>query len=137
MSHRTYGGIPVKAASAINIRVPVSFLPAASALSETVYRTPSINQLSIGLAQATAASPGDPVTLVHPGEVGWGVAGASLGAGALVGVGSTNGILIPLTPSNIASSADGSGLRYSVGIALKNAAAADEFPVFVKPDQII
>jgi hypothetical protein len=141
MAHRTYGGIPVKAASQINQWVPVSFLPAGSALSETVYRTGSLGEFSVGLAFATVASPGDPVTLIHMGEVGKGIAGASLGAGAIVAVGSTNGILIPQIPSGLStalgSAVGAAGLRWSVGIALKNAAAGDIFPVYVKPDQII
>jgi hypothetical protein len=56
------------------------------------------------------------------------IAAASLGAGARVAVGSTNGVLIPIGASNIASSANGSGLRYVVGRALKNAVAGDVFP---------
>lgn len=141
MAHRTQGGLPVKAASAIAQFAPVSFLPAGSALSEVVYRTGSLIEMSIGLAFATVASPGDPVTLIHPGEVGKGIAGASLGAGAPLVVGSTNGILIPQLASGL-STALGSALgalaaRWSVGIAVKNAAAGDIFPVYVKPDQII
>jgi hypothetical protein len=45
--------------------------------------------------------------------------------------------VIPLLASNIASSANGSGLRFQVGIAAKNAAAGDLFPVLIKPAQII
>lgn len=137
MAHRTFGGIPVKAASQINANVPVSFLRTASALSETVYRTGSTNEWVLGMTFATVASPGDPVTLIRPGEVGKGIAGASLGAGAHVALGSTNGILIPLGASGIASPASTGEARYIVGQALKNAAAGDIIPVYVNPMQLV
>jgi hypothetical protein len=141
MAHRTFGGIPVKAASAIANWVPVTFLPPGSALSETVVRAGSVNDFPLAMTQATVASPGDPVQLGRPGEVTKAIAGASLGAGAIVAVGSTNGILIPLLPSGLStalgSAVGAAGLRWSVGVALKNAAAGDIFPVYLKPDQIV
>lgn len=136
MAHKTEGPkLPLVAASAIAQYVPVQFLQGGSALSETVMPAASLNIFAIGFTEASIAR-GQEVAVQY-GGVAKGIAGASLGAGALVAVGSTNGILIPLTASNIASVANGSGLRYTVGVALKNAAAADIFPVWVKPDQII
>lgn len=138
MAHNQIEGRPpLAAASGMAQYVPVVFLAGGSALSETVKSAASWNEFQFGITTATVASPGDPVQYAAPGETVKGIAGASLGAGCFVAVGSTNGVLAPITPSNIASVANGSGLRWAVGVALKNAAAGDYFPVFVKPDQII
>lgn len=135
MAHtQLQGRVPLKAASAMRAYVPITFLPAGSSLSETVIAAGSLNDFQFGLSAATVASPGDPITWFQPGDVGKGIAGASLGAGALVGIGSTNGILIPVTPS---AAATAMALRWTVGIALKNAAAGDLMPVFIKADQIV
>lgn len=134
MAHKTEGfTLPLKAASAIAQYVPVTPVPAGSSLSETVYRAGSLNDMPIGFTIATIATYGLEVGVVVSGVVK-GVAGASLGAGALVGVGSTNGILIPQAASFAATAM---ALRWAVGVALKNAAAGDYFPVLVKPDQIV
>lgn len=126
---------PLKAASAIAQYVPVMFLPGASALTEVVQRAGSINDDVFGMTIATIASPGDEVAVAFGGQVK-AVAGASLGAGARVGVGSTNGILIPITPSGAASVA-AYPLRYVVGRAVKNAAAGDIFTIVLQPEQIV
>lgn len=125
--------LEAKAASAIAQWVPAMFLPGGSALDETVHRAGSLNDIAVGMTIATVASPGDPVTLVVSGRAK-AIAGASLGAGALVGVGSVNGILIPQTPSVTATAM---ALRTIVGRALKNAVAGDVFEIQVKPEQIV
>lgn len=134
------GRAPLKGASAMRAYVPIAFIVAGaggSSLSETVLPAGSFNDYPFGITLATVATYGDPVSYWQRGDVAKCVAGASLGAGAQVALGSSNGILIPLTASNIASAANGSGLRYVVGTALKNAAAGDLFPVAVNPAQII
>ena len=128
--------IPLKAASGIAQYVPVTPLPAGSAVSETVYRAGSINDLPLGFTTATVASPGDEVSVAFSGVIK-GIAGASLGAGAVVGVGSTNGVLAPFAASGGAASVNQVAVRWGVGIALKNAAAGDVFPVLLKIDQIV
>lgn len=134
--------IPLKAASAIAQYVPVRFVGDAhggfggSALSETVVRAGSWNELAIGMTIATIATYGLEVAVAYTGEVK-GIAGASLGAGAPVAVGSTNGILIPVLATGGPATANLVGTRFAVGIALKNAAAGDYFPVLLKPDQIV
>lgn len=134
MAHFNHGETEsLKGASAIAAFVPVMYLPGGSALDETVQRAGSLNDIAVGMTIATVASPGDPVTVVVSGRAK-GVAGASLGAGALVGVGSTNGILIPQTPSVIATAM---ALRTIVGRAVINAVAGDVFTIQVKPEQII
>ena len=135
MAHNVFEpAYPFKAASAISQYVPVMPLAGASALSETVQRAGSINDRVIGMTIATAASPGDPVSVQFAGVVK-GIAIASLGAGAYVAVGSTNGGLIPLLPST--GSAGVIDARFRVGIALKNAASGDYFPVLLNPDELI
>lgn len=125
--------VPQKAASGIAQYVPVMFLPGGSALSETVQRAGSVNDDVFGMTIATVASPGDEVAVAISGQVK-GIAGASLGAGARLAVGSTNGILVPLLAS---AGAAPTAARYIVGRALKNAAAGDVFPVQVQPEQFI
>lgn len=128
--------IPLKAASGIAQYVPVAFLAGGSALSETVIRAGSINDDVLGMTIATVASPGDEVAVAVAGVVK-GVAGASLGAGCRVAVGSTNGILIPLAASGGPASVNVVATRYAVGRALKNAAAGDLFPVLLQPEQVV
>lgn len=130
------GRPPLNAASLISAYMPVSFLQAGSALSETVIQTATWNIIQLGLTLATVASVGDPVTLAYPNEVAKAFAGASLGAGCLVAVGSTNGVLAPVTPSGAASAA-AYPLRYAVGYAVSNAAAGDEFSVLIAPQQVV
>lgn len=125
--------LPMKAASAIAQWVPVMPLAGASSVDHTVIRAGSLNDLPIGMTIATIASVGDPVTVVV-GGIAKGIAGASLGAGAPVGVGSTNGVLIPQTPSVTATAM---ALRWVVGVSLDAAAAGDVFSIWVKPDQLV
>lgn len=137
------GRAPLKGASAMRAYVPVAFVVAgaASQLSETVLPAGSVNDYPFGITSATVATAGDPISYWQRGDVAKCVAGASIGAGALLGIGSTNGILIPLSPSGLStalgSAIGAQGLRWAVGIALKNAAAADLFPVAINPQQII
>lgn len=126
--------VPLKAASAMGAYRPITFLAGGSALSETIIPAGSFNDFQFGLTSATVASPGDPISWWQPGDVGKGIAGASMGAGAFVSIGSTNGILIPQVPS---AAATAMALRWTVGIVLKNAVAGDFIPVFIKPDQIV
>lgn len=124
-------GEPFKAASAISQWVPVIGLEGTSSIDETVIRAGSTNQFPIGMTIASVASPGDPVTVITEGRTK-GVAGASLGAFTPVGVGSTNGILIPLTRGAVASN-----VLNQVGIAMQAALVGDIFTILVKPAQIL
>lgn len=142
MAHTQLDGRPpFKAASAMGAYLPITFLQGGSALSETVRLAATAIELQFGLTMATVASAGDPVQFWPPGDVAKGIAGASMGAGAPVAVGSTNGVLAPMLPSGLSTSL-GSALgagppRWAVGYVLKNAAAGDLIPVFIAPQQII
>jgi hypothetical protein len=142
MAHNQEGfRFPARAASAIAQYVPVRFVgdphvTGGSALSETVIRAGSTNELAIGFTTATVATYGEAVSVQYTGFVK-AVAGASLGAGAPVGVGSTNGILIPLQATGGPASANLVAVKFAVGIAAKNAVAGDIFTVLIKPDQLV
>jgi hypothetical protein len=137
MAHKTESaGLPFTAASGIAQWVPVQALQGGSALKETVIRNGSWNVEALGFTLATVASPGDPVAVVVDGIVK-GTAGASLGTGARVAVGSTNGILVPINASGVASPASTGEARYSVGKSLYNAVAGDVISVLVDPSQIV
>lgn len=125
---------PLKAASAMGAYLPITFLLGGSALTETVRLAASFNEYPIGLTLATVASAGDPVEWYVPGDVAKGIAGASIGAGAFVGAGSTNGVLGVVGQG---SSAAGASRMAAVGIALKNAAAGDLVPVLIAPQFVL
>lgn len=128
--------LPLKAASAMAQWVPVQFLQGASALTETVMRNGSWNIEALGMTIATVATYGDPVAVVVDG-VCKGIAGASLGAGAYLSIGSTNGILVPVAASGVASPASTGEARFIVGKSLYNAAAGDVFSFLLDPGQIV
>lgn len=102
------------------------------ALATTVERgvlpCASTNQQPIGVTHATAAS-GRPVAVHEYPEIVEAIAGASLGGGVAVMVGSANGALVP------AAAASGSP-RFSVGQSLGPAAAGETFSLYVNPRQI-
>jgi hypothetical protein len=129
--------LPLRAASVIGQYVPVRFtgdpqVTPGSALSESVVRAGSSNEDVIGMTLATVAA-GQEVAVAFSG-VSKGIAGASIGAGARLIVGSTNGILIPLVATGAAAS--GPFRQYTVGRSLRNAAAADIFAFVLDCAQI-
>jgi hypothetical protein len=137
MAHKIESfNLPMRAASVIGQYVPVRFTGDAqtvpgSALSESVVRAGSSNEDVLGMTLASVAA-GQEVAVAWFG-VSKGIAGASLGAGARLIVGSTNGILIPLIATGAAAS--GPNRTYVVGRSLRNAAAADIFAFVVDPEQ--
>lgn len=118
--------LPRRAASQINEGVAVR-----SSASQTDYVLPvaSSNVRAFGLSLATAASPGDPVAVQTEG-IGVARACASVGPGALVIVGSTNGRLAPLGAA--ASAPIPQGLEV-VGESVNAAVDGDYFSVLIKP----
>lgn len=123
--HRS--ALPGIAASAINAQSVVThdigdtqrqFLPVSTSGLEPV-----------GVALATAVNPGDGVTVHDAYNVVKIVAAASLGAGANVGVASTNGQL------GIVAGASGV-TTWRVGKSLSAAAAGETFSLYVNPRQL-
>lgn len=138
---RSWHAKSYKAASAINAGQAVAYLGAltpGSTLDETVVPCPSFNIYAIGVARATVATPGLPVDVDLSGYVKM-IAAASMAPGAFVAVGSTNGVVIQIKASNIASAADGvgAGLRFILGYAETAAVAADIFTVRLNPSLLI
>lgn len=125
---------PLKAASAMGAYLPLTFLLGGSSLSETARLAASFNEYCIGLTLATVASAGDPVQWYVPGDVGKGIAGASMGAGAFVGAGSTNGVLGVVAQGGGAA---GASRTAAVGICLKNAVAGDIVPILIAPQFVL
>lgn len=125
-----------KAASLVGAHLPV-FQNTASSRDGVAVPAASTNQDVIGLTRATGASVGNSLAVIVFGNAK-ARAGASLGAGALVGLASTNGALGPLAaaPTHIAS---GGSLqpRFIVGRSKEAAAAGDLFTVFVNPREIV
>jgi hypothetical protein len=112
--------LPRQAASAISAYVPVR--TSASAADQVLSAASSAVRV-LGVSIATAASPGDPVAVQVDG-VAKCIAAASIGNGALLAVGSTNGRLIPV--------ASGSAVQV-VGESQTPAADGDVFSVLLKP----
>ncbi len=124
-----------RAASAINAHQPVALVGAvnpASAGDLLVQPVGSLNEDVLGVARATVATAGLPVTVDLPPGFVKVIAAASLGAGARVVVGSTNGRMAPVALGSVAST-----VRNSVGIAVANAADADIFTILLKPEQVV
>lgn len=133
-SHRIV--LPFTAASAIGAFRPV-FQPIASSRDEVVVPAGTTNQDLLGLSIATVASALNDIAVVVAG-VAKAVAGASLGAGARLTVGSDNGILVPIQASGVGSGAPAAvGPKYQIGKAVHAAAAGDTFSVLLQPEQIV
>jgi hypothetical protein len=116
--------LPKKAASILAANVPVK----PDTVVNQVVLAASVNDLPLGFVQATTASVGNPVSVQTRGVVK-AICAASVGAGAEVGVASTNGALGPVSAA--------SGLtKYAVGIAENAAAAGVTFSVLLRPRQI-
>lgn len=91
---------------------------------------------AVGLTIATVPSSGADCAVVF-GGIAKGIAMASLGAGALVGVGSSNGQLNSLAASGVASALGNiQSPRWALGYALENAVAGQVFAVLLDRKEI-
>lgn len=144
MAHEINGlTLPFLAASAITAGQPVVLVGAltpGSAINGVVVPAPSLNADALGVSRAGQPTPGFGVEVVVEGVVKC-VAAASIGQGARVAVGSTNGKLIPIAASgliaSVGPSAGAFSSRYQVGRALESAVVNDVFSVLLDPDQVI
>lgn len=125
------------AASAIGAWLPVKQLAAPSARDGYVVAAASLNDDVFGFTTATVASAGNEVAIVTGGIVK-ALAAASLGNGARVAVGSTNGRLVPIGPSGIASGAPAAILpKFVAGRSQQAAADGQVFSVMIQAEQIV
>ena len=124
-------GRPFIAASVINFGAGVAF---ASGAAEKVHPASALHtQPLVGIAVATAASPGVPVAIQDAG-VAKAIAAASIAAGKPVTVGSINGALIEFTPSSFNTASQFTAApQHALGYAMDNAGAGDVFSVLVRP----
>lgn len=123
-------GRPFIAASAIQEGAVVAPLIAASGVAEKVTAAGSAGLgFLLGFALATAASPGNPVSVQMDGVAKAICApGGSVIAGQLV-TAATNGNVAAFTPS----AASGGSPRFYVGVARQSAVAGDRFAVHINP----
>lgn len=140
MAHYDHGLVlPFVAGSAVGQGVAVK-MPIASSRNEVVIPAAAVTDDLVGLTIATQATYGYEVAVLVSG-VGKARAAASVGAGAKVGVASTNGALGPVLASGtLASFGASAGLqpaRYVVGRALTAAAAGEYFAVLLDPAEIV
>jgi hypothetical protein len=90
----------------------------------------TVNVEPIGVTRSVASNAGDAVTVYDDDHIVKAVAVASLGAGAEIGVASTNGGLGPVT-------AGASGvLKWRIGKSLTAAASGETFSLSIKPRQL-
>jgi hypothetical protein len=115
----------IVASAALVANVPVKPL---AGTADKVVLAASVNDYPLGFTIASGASAGNPIAIVTEGVVK-AICSASVGAGAEVGVASTNGGLGPVSGA--------SGLtKYVVGEAQNSAAAGDTFSVQLRVRQI-
>jgi hypothetical protein len=89
----------------------------------------TVNVEPIGVTRSVASNPGDAVTVYDDDHIVKAVAVASLGAGAEIGVASTNGGLGPVTGAS-------GTVKWRVGKSLTAAAAGETFSLSIKPRQL-
>jgi hypothetical protein len=118
--------LPFTNASAISGPIPVRLNPSAN---RSVVAAATNNVEIQGFVSDASYAAGEAVTVYGDGDVVEAIAGASLGAGADIGIASTNGALGPV------AGASGTA-RYRVGRSLESAAAGERFSVLVKPGQL-
>jgi hypothetical protein len=91
----------------------------------------SVNIEPYGVLDVASAARGNQVTVYGQDSIVRVQALASLGAGADIGVASTNGQL-----TFVVAGASGAGVKYRVGKSLEAAAAGANFALYVSPRQI-
>lgn len=141
MSHKNEGFTLTKiAASAVPQYVAVTAVVGTGAGDNAYCVAASCNVDVLGLSIATVPTYGYEGAVVVGGITkGWVI--ASAGAGARMMVGSTNGGLIPITASGLAtalgSALGAQGLRFAVGILQEARAAGEYGSIHLDPRQIV
>lgn len=109
--------------------VPQSPVKIDTAANRQVVLAASVNDSLQGFVGGATAKTGEAVTVYGENAVVSAVAAASLGAGAVVGVASTNGAIGPVSGASGVT-------KFQAGISLESAAAGEQFSLYVKPRQI-
>jgi hypothetical protein len=117
---------PGIAATNIGALVPVKLDPSGQ---RKVAPVGSAGEAAFGVTGNSVASSGQGVTVHEQGAVVEAIAGASLGIGAELALGSTNGALV------VAAGASGSA-KHAVGVAMDPALPGETFSLYVRPRQI-
>lgn len=118
--------LPFTAASAI---VPLRPVKLDSAANRQVILASGVGHEPQGVTGDATALQGESVTVYGRGAIVAAVAAASLGAGADVGIGSTNGALGPISGASGVT-------KWAVGKSVESAAAGEKFSVYVDPRQL-
>lgn len=117
---------PFKAASLI---LPCQPVRLSASVAGAVIPAATLNVEAHGFNGNATAAVGDAITVYGPDSVVEAVAGASVGPGADVAVGSTNGVLAPVAAASGVA-------KNRVGRSLEGAAAGERFSIYVKPSQL-
>lgn len=120
-------------ASAMGANLPVK---SSASTARGAVPAGSINDRVLGFTPATVGTY-NLAQNVQLGGAAKAIAAASLGPGALVAIGSSNGRMIPVVPSGGPASANLVRVAYTVGIAEHGAADGETFTVLLDPAQLV
>lgn len=126
---------PIVAGSPINPRVPVQLGGTSGLLA---FPAGSMNVRPFGMNGAasagnpSAALPGETFTVYEELNIVKAKAGASLGAGAEVAVGSDNGTFWPVAAASLFAASG----HWTVGLSQTAAAANETFALYIKPRKV-
>lgn len=115
---------PFKAASLI---LPFQPVRLSASVAGAVIPAATHNVEAHGINGNATRAVGDAITVYGENSVVEAVAGASLGPGTDVAVGSTNGVLAPVAAAS-------GVIRNRLGKSLEGAAAGEKFSIYVRPD---
>lgn len=122
----TRGGFPAIAGATV---LPRTLVKLDTTGQRQVVPCTSNSDRPFGITGDTGANPGKPVTVYEAQNIAKAIAGASIGHGAPLAFGSTNGALA------VAAVASGS-VRHAAADAMEAAQPGEVFSVYVNPRQI-
>lgn len=109
--------------------VPLRPVKIDTAADRQIVLAASVNDSIQGFTGEATGLQGESITVHGETAITKAVAAASLGAGAVVGVASTNGALGPVTGASGVT-------KHQAGVSVESAAAGEQFSLYVKPRQI-
>ena len=123
LGEHLHNALPFTAASALTPRAPVRL---SASVARAVIPAATNNVEIQGFIGAASAGVGVGVTVYGQDSIVEAIAVASIGPGAAVGIGSTNGALGPVAAASGVA-------RYAVGRSIEGAAAGEIFSLYVSP----